>query len=507
MSKATSHREIEFKFRIPEGTELSTAQDLRHLLDALDLDVRAPESRSMVATYFDTPNLSLLRWGITLRNRRGGGDDGWHLKVPAAPSGTAPARDEIRIDKDTADIPHELIAMVSPLLRRQELHPMATVRTLRQPFVITSHDGTPLIEAVDDRVDVESQVTGGSGSSFHEIEVELLVDSDTAQETAARISRALIEASARPSSLSKAAQALGSAAGDPPDVPDLPLPDPTAPSIDALQAIFASYLRDLLMADVGVRRDLPDSVHQMRVACRRLRSALKTFRPLLDSEAVEYLRGELQWLASELGEVRDTEVQRARLCGLSDDEETTTFIANTLDSRLRAATSSALAALRTDRHDFLLEDLVLLVREPPVTAGAFDPAGQRLPECVAVPWRRLAKSVRKASVNGPAHQWHEVRIRAKQARYSAEAVAPVLGSHFATLGKSLGKATDILGSRQDAHVSSLVLEELAAHAPGPIAYQLGLIAARNEVAGNEDIRVFHKRWPDIVHQAKEAGLD
>ena len=507
MSKATSHREIEFKFRIPEGTELVTAQDLRKLLDALDLDVRAPDTRSMVATYFDTPHLSLLRWGITLRNRHGGGDDGWHMKVPAVPSGNAPARDEIRIDKDTAAIPHELIALVSPLLRRQELLPMATVRTKRQPFVITSSDGTPLIETVDDRVDVESEATGGSGSSFHEIEVELLVDSDTAQEAAARISQALIKAGARRSSMSKAAQALGSAAGDPPDVPELPFPDPTAPSIDALQAIFASYLRDLLMADVGVRRDLPDSVHQMRVACRRLRSALKTFRPLLDAEAVEYLRGELQWLASELGEVRDTEVQRVRLCALSDDDTTTAFIADTLDSRLRAATSSALAALRTDRHDFLLEDLILLVREPPVTALAFDPAGQRLPECVAVPWRRLAKSVRKASVNGPAEQWHEVRIRAKQARYAAEAIAPVLGAQFAALGKALGKATDILGNRQDAHVSSLVLEELAAHAPGPIAYQLGLITARNEVAGNDDIRAFHKRWPDIVQQAKEAGLE
>jgi inorganic triphosphatase YgiF len=71
VSKATSHREIEFKFRIPEGTELLTAQDLRNLLDALGLDVRAPDTRSMVATYFDTPNLSLLRWGITLRNRHG----------------------------------------------------------------------------------------------------------------------------------------------------------------------------------------------------------------------------------------------------------------------------------------------------------------------------------------------------------------------------------------------------------------------------------------------------
>ncbi len=503
MNQATSHREIEFKFRIPNaaGPRLPAA------LDGLGLDVLASDTRSMVATYYDTPNLALLRWGITLRHRIGGGDDGWHMKVPARPSGDAPARDEIRIDSSPADIPHELISLVSPLLRRQELRPMATVRTERRPFIITGSDGTALIEAVDDLVDVQSEATGGSHSSFHEVEVELLIDSDPAQELASRISKALIQAGARPSSLSKAAQALGSAAADPPDVPDLPFPDPEAPSIDALQAIFASYVRDLLMADVGVRRDLPDSVHQMRVACRRLRSALKTFRPLLDDETVRYLREELRWLASELGEVRDTEVQRVRLCNLSTDEATTTFIAETLDARLRAATSSALAALRTDRHDFLLEDLVLLVREPPVTAEAFGPAGEQLPRCVAVPWRRLERSVRKASSGGPAEQWHEVRIRAKQARYSIEAAAAVLGSEYAKLGKVLAKATDILGNRQDAHVASLVLQDLAEHAPGPIAYRLGLITARNQVAGNEDIRAFQKRWPDIVRQAKKAGLD
>jgi len=503
VNEATSHREIEFKFRIPT----TEGQELHALLDGLGLDVRVASPRSMVATYYDTPNLALLRWGITLRHRIGGGDDGWHMKVPARPSGDAPTRDEIRIDSPQADIPHELISLVSPLLRRQELRPMATVRTERRPFIIAGSDGTELIEAVDDLVDVESETTGDSHSSFHEVEVELLLDTDPAREIAARISRELIRAGARPSSLSKAAQALGSAAADPPDVPDLPFPDTDAPSVDALQAIFASYVRDLLMADVGVRRDLPDSVHQMRVACRRLRSALKTFRPLLDTETVGYLREELRWLASELGEVRDTEVQRARLCDLSSDDDTTAFIAETLDSRLRAATSSALAALRTDRHDFLLEDLVLLVREPPVTAEAFGPAGEQLPRCVAVPWRRLEKSVRKASLDGPAEQWHEVRIRAKQARYSAEAAAGVLGSEYIRLGKALAKATDILGNRQDAHVSSLMLRDLAEHAPGPIAYQLGLITARNQVAGNEDIRTFGKRWPDIVRQAKEAGLD
>lgn len=503
MSAPTSHREVEFKFRVPETTDL----DVRALLAGQGLDVIDHNPRSMVATYFDTPRLSLLRWGITLRTRQGGGDDGWHMKVPAEPSGTGSTRDEIRVDSAAASIPSELASLVSPLTRRQELQPMAVVRTQRRPFVICDASGLELIEVVDDFVDVDSQADAASASSFHEVEVELLVDTKPSRKVAAVISRSLIDAGARPSSISKAAQALGSAAGDPPDVPALPFPDSTAPAIDALQAIFSSYVRDLLMADVGVRRELPDAVHQMRVACRRLRSALKTFRPLLDDDSVTYLRDELQWLASELGEVRDTEVQRVRLCKLSDDADTTSFIAETLDARLRAATSSALAALRTDRHDYLIEDLILLVSEPPVTAAAFDPASQQLPACVAQPWKRLKKSVGKASVDGPAEKWHDVRIRAKQARYAAEAAAPVLGDTFTRLGKSLAKATDILGNRQDAHVASLVLRDLAQQAPGAVAYRLGIITAHNEIAGTQDIQDFLHRWPDIVHRAKEAGLD
>ena len=503
MSEPTSYREIEFKFRIPAQTDL----DLRALLASVGVDIVDHDPRSMVAIYYDTANLSLLRWGITLRNRHGGGDDGWHMKVPAEPSGNDSARDEIRIQGSDSVIPVELASLVTPLTRRQELQPMATVRTRRQPFVIRAANGTELIEVVDDFVDVGSSSLAEPTSSFHEVEVELLIDSADSRQTAALISDALVDAGAQVSSLSKAASALGPAAADPPDVPALKFPKPSAPAVDALQAVFSTYVRDLLMADVGVRRMLPDSVHQMRVACRRLRSALKTFDSLLDHDSVDYLRGELKWMASELGEVRDTEVQLTRLGSLATDERVKNFIEESLEARLRAATSSALAALRSDRHDFLIEDLILLVSEPPVTVAAFDSAAERLPACVATPWHRLDKAVGKATLDGPAERWHRVRIRAKQARYAAEAVAPILGGEFARLGKDLATVTDTLGNRQDAHVASIVLRELADQAPGPIAYELGLIAAHNAVAGNQDIRTFLRRWPDIVRRAKEAGLD
>src|SRR5438270_317020 len=66
--------------------------------------------------------------------------------------------------------------------------------------------------------------------------------------------------------------------------------------------------------DPGVRLgDGPEDVHQARVGTRRLRSDLRTFRPLLDTGWVAGLREEAGWYAGLLGEVRDIEVLMERL--------------------------------------------------------------------------------------------------------------------------------------------------------------------------------------------------
>ena len=89
-------------------------------------------------------------------------------------------------------------------------------------------------------------------------------------------------------------------------------------------AVVAAYLGEqvgrILSQDVLVRVDDPDSVHTMRVATRRLRSALKTFRPLFVPEERRLLRAELRWLAAELGAARDADVIRERLLGAIDAE-------------------------------------------------------------------------------------------------------------------------------------------------------------------------------------------
>ena len=70
----------------------------------------------------------------------------------------------------------------------------------------------------------------------------------------------------------------------------------------------------------GVRAGEPESVHRMRIAARRMRSALVTYRPLLVREVVEPLREELRWLGQALSQARDAKVLRSHLDGVVDGQ-------------------------------------------------------------------------------------------------------------------------------------------------------------------------------------------
>ena len=70
--------ETEAKYDAPVGTALPH-------LDALPqvAGTSGPDEEQLEAEYYDTADLRLMRAGITLRRRRGGHDQGWHLKLPA----------------------------------------------------------------------------------------------------------------------------------------------------------------------------------------------------------------------------------------------------------------------------------------------------------------------------------------------------------------------------------------------------------------------------------------
>lgn len=195
------HREIERKLEVPDGfivPDLVAAGVVSRMTPCPTL--------SLVAVYFDTPDLLLARQRITLRRRTGGIDDGWHLKVPS-PEGDDDSRDEVHVPADDAPTPPStLLAMVRHVVGHHEVTPVAIVRNQRHRFDLVGFDGRALGELTDDHV--EARRTDGTEVSFRELEVEAaslrtLVDIEP-------VVAALIAAGATASSFtSKALRAFG----------------------------------------------------------------------------------------------------------------------------------------------------------------------------------------------------------------------------------------------------------------------------------------------------------
>jgi CHAD domain-containing protein len=518
MSRPTEHREVELKFRVSPGF------DLPDLVGAGAVtSVVSKEPFVMTAVYHDTDALSLFRWRTTLRRREGGADEGWHLKLPVAGADET-SRDEVRMPLSAGPIgavPAALVDVIAPLARGEALTPQVTVRTVRTPHLLINADGEQLLELVVDAVSVLDD-SGQVSDEFHEVEVEMLDHLDTrCEQMLERVVASLLAAGAVPGSTSKAASALGPRASAPPDIPPVVMPRERGLAADAIRSAIATHVRHLLFADVAVRRDLPDSVHQMRVAARRLRSVLKTFAPLLDGDWASSLGDELAWLAAELGAIRDTEVLLARLdlhaLELRGDEVATpgddaelaqTIIESRLGQRLANARSGALAALRSDRHEWLLEDLVQAAQSPSVSDEAYRPCEEVLPSLVARTWHSLEASVHALEVDGPSEAWHRARIKAKRARYAADAVAPVFGKAFLHYASMLAEVTESLGEHQDAAVAQLTVRALATSegVDGRTGFALGRL---HEIEVHREVLsryLLLDSWHRVQRMAKRTGL-
>src|SRR5215472_8670592 len=86
-----------------------------------------------------------------------------------------------------------------------------------------------------------------------------------------------------------------------------------SPAGDVVMAYIGAQAGRLKALDPLVRENAPDSVHQMRVASRRLRGTLQAYASILPKPATQHLRAELKWLGEVLGEARDHEVLSAYL--------------------------------------------------------------------------------------------------------------------------------------------------------------------------------------------------
>lgn len=418
------------------------------------------------AIYFDTDDLALVRGGVTLRRRVGGDDEGWHLKLPEGRD-----REERGLPlTDAATPPGEFVELVQAQARGRDLVAVATLRTERTVHRLVDGQGRVLAEVCDDAVQAETPEPDGSISLklWREWEVELVAGSEKLLE---QVGAVLMAVGARPG---PAASKLAMALGERVTVPA----DQVEPSIDGpAGALLLQHLRglihELVQKDPQVRLDRPDAVHKMRVAARRLRSALTTFRPLLERETGDLLCSELKWLGGVLGEARDAEVMRDRLMSLARNEPDDTDpkpaadeLGRELGAQYARGHEHVLAALQSPRYFTLLDSLDALADAPPWKSRARRPARKVLPERARRELTRIRSSATKAeeAIN-PAERdelLHEVRKSAKRLRYACDTLAPVFGAPAIRLAVAAKELQDVLGEHQDSIVSQQLLRDLAA---------------------------------------------
>ena len=499
MTKAdqvTTVRETERKYEAPNAVKrLHPARWLK-----LDTGSGA-EQQELTAVYFDTADLRLMRAGITLRHRAGGTDPGWHLKLPAG----GESRDELRVPDGSSHFqpPAELIGLTRVYTRGAALAPVAQLTTQRRRWILADPEGHALAELVDDRVKAHTMGKQTRAVSWRELEVELAEHGQV--RLLDRLERKLLKRGAR---RSQAGSKLGRLlAEDLPDRRDPPGPGASSTAGDVVLAYLRIQADQLRKYDPMVRRDLPDAVHQMRVAARRMRSALQAFGRIIDRDRTRGITGELKWLAGELAAARDTEVMAQRceamLTELPDDlvlGPVSASMTRTFERRQREARVVALAALDSDRYLALHNAIDALLADPPLTRAASRPGRRELPASVARAYRRMKSRMRQAAAQPAGAQrdpaLHETRKVAKRLRYATEAVIPTMGKPAERLRRRLKKVQKLLGEHQDAVVARPVLRELAvqAHLDGGNGFTYGLMHAAESARAAHAERTLPASW-------------
>ena len=490
----TEQLEIETKYDVDEGTSLPALHSLPGVAS-----VAQPVELDQAAVYYDTAGLDLAANKVMLRRRTGGVDDGWHVKFPVS-SGQ---RLEVHhpLGRSTRSVPIAVVRTVRVHVRDHALAPVVMLNTKRTVHRLLDEAGEVLAELADDRV--TATVGGSEPESWREWEVELVGGEQTLLEAADALVKS---AGARPAAgPSKLARALGDRV--------LPREEFQLPAKPRTTDLFLAYAGAQVQAirerDPEVRRDVPDSIHKFRVATRRLRSALATYRPVIDRAAGDEIRAELKWLAGELGVARDAEVQREHFAAEVAEQPVELVmgrVAGRIDDHLRAVykqgRAGALAALETKRYFRLLDTLDELIAKPPVT-GDDRKAAKQIPELLDHDWRRMRKAVRRAEAAETTveqdHEFHEVRKAAKRLRYAAESAVPVLGDAASTLASGAEEVQEVLGEHQDSVVARELLRKLAieVHLDGGNAFTFGRLHAAEELRGIRSRDAFLELWPTL----------
>jgi CHAD domain-containing protein len=247
-------------------------------------------------------------------------------------------------------------------------------------------------------------------------------------------------------------------------------------------------------------------VHQTRVATRRLRGALRLFRDVLPPES-SALDAELEWIAGQLGQVRDLDVQvnrlRQRAAELGVSEALVPYGAWLEDQRQRAQTAleDALGSLRSQELVQRLERLSSLQADPTTDRPLTTDAPRRLRRVL----KKLTKRGDRIDRSSPNGELHKVRIRAKRVRYAAEFFEAAYGKPARRLVKRAVALQDLLGDLQDGVVSNQHIHQAVQTAAGTWPADTSLALGRIVQFEAQHAVEIRRGFADVYDGVKDKG--
>lgn len=454
-------RERELKFDAPDGWAVPNLGPLVPSGGSVEV-----ETLQLAATYYDTPGCDLLGHGLTLRRRTGGADAGWHLKIP-----DGDARTELRLPLSAGtSVPAELRELVVAARAGSPLRRKATVETTRTVHRVHTA-AAAVLEIADDLVRATAFGDAPVLSEWHEVEIELIDGTEKDLDSAAELLKA---SGVTPAAISsKLSHALNYTKSGPPQ-----------PHPDSLHALVQHYLmeqhRALMAGDIALRRGR-DNVHPIRVASRRMRSALRAFHGLLDADRATALEAELRWYASLLGEVRDRQVLRTELAeraAAGRAPRATDAAAERLAVVLDEEQQEALGVLRRTidgrRYLAMIREIRAWAQQPPLLDVNI--AATAAADHVVSADARLRKRLRQWSRRPHEDVWmHDARKAAKRVRYAAELAGPTLADGGRKITKRAQLVQQRLGVVQDVVAAAEFMRHAASGADAQSSFELGVL--------------------------------
>ena len=475
----TPSREIELKFELD-------AAGLEVVLAALPPGDEA--EKSLHAIYYDTADHGLSALGFGLRVRRSGKTFTQTLKSELGADG---GRDEWEwpvagFTPDLtllADTPAALPAGV-------DVSPLFTVTAQRRQRVVLEGD-----TKIEIALDAATVTAGDREIRFIELELELK-DGDPAALFV--LARRLVEIA--PLSLSfitKAGRGFALLRDGPIERPHFSPPALSRglSAGEAFEAIGRACLMQIAANRASLRRvPGPEGVHQLRVATRRLRSTLSTFKAIVADGELETIAGELKWLAGELDEARNLDVfigdiWRPEAREHHDLDGMAAFGKALLSAQTTAYQRMA-AAIDSTRFNRLMLNTAAWLQAGSWTGAEAETAPLRDAGARAFAAEALRKRRRKIIRSGgdlarlDRDTRHRLRIQAKKLRYAAEDLAPLFKHprRQAAFIASLKALQDSLGALNDLAFSTDLAEGVAVGAGLPeAAWAAGRLAGERAV--------------------------